>query len=726
MTATAIETRFWSLILNAGIALLPIATEGAAAPPTDFPQFVVPGQEREMDAVRRLFWLHYEPAGPLIPLWDEWMPKATLWPAVGAGTPTTDVAASTDALNAMRRRWREALSGRTLNAEGYVHTRQHDGPAHAEGWPFPFWMHAGGIGWHFAPVGVGGGYEGPAATAEGWRVDGGQSGPIGPKGWSVTLDEPAAAIESPGFAIDAARSPWLRINWWAAGLEGAECTVEWTTAKSPEYSAERRISFAPAEGRRLDNGQVDVSGGETRTMVALYRHAEWQGTITGLRIGFGNQGPATVVFKSIHTAVDTRHNVNNLNFIRACHDYFKWTGDAAFLREQIDRIRQAMRFVEREFQTRERKCIYTTWPGHEGRSGVRVVDGVKTIVPGEGVGSNYWDLLPFGGEDALATVYYYDSLRDLAELEEAAAKLGISSSVGGVSDAKAARAGRPHSASEPPPAKTQTPPAAPYDPADLRRHAEDVKAYGGERFWNAATGRFGTRDLDGALHDYGFTFLNNEAVYHGFATAEQAQAIDAWISGERTVAGDTSTGADIYHWRFGPRSTTRRNVDYYVWNWSAPESIPWGSQVQDGGAVLGWSYHDLMARLKTSGPDAAAARLAEIADWFEEVESEGGYRAYYAQDPVRGTMQGGNVAGGLGLDREFFESVLVPQVMLYGFLGFQPTADGFEVHPRLPQDWPELTVTGIYVRDQIIDVTGRADGTYEVRPSDRSAAAPLK
>ena len=113
------------------------------------------------------------------------------------------------------------------------------------------------------------------------------------------------------------------------------------------------------------------------------------------------------------------------------------------------------------------------------------------------------------------------------------------------------------------------------------------------------------------LHDYGFTFLNNEAVYHGFATEEQAKSIDDWIRGERMVAGDTSTGADIYHWRFGPRSTTLRNIDYYVWNWSAPESVPWGNQVQDGGSVLGWSYHDLMARLKTAGPDAAAARLAE-------------------------------------------------------------------------------------------------------------------
>ena len=158
--------------------------------------------------------------------------------------------------------------------------------------------------------------------------------------------------------------------------------------------------------------------------------------------------------------------------------------------------------------------------------------------------------------------------------------------------------------------------------------------------------------------------------------------IHEWLSGARTVDGDTSTGADIYHWRFGPRSTTRRNIDYYFWGWSNPESVPWGYQVQDGGAVLGWSYYDLMARLKTAGPDDAAARLAEITKWFDETQAEGGYRAYYGKDPARGTMQGGNVPGGLGLDKEFFESVLVPQVMLYGFLGFRPTADGFAIDPH--------------------------------------------
>jgi cellobiose phosphorylase len=77
-------------------------------------------------------------------------------------------------------------------------------------------------------------------------------------------------------------------------------------------------------------------------------------------------------------------------------------------------------------------------------------------------------------------------------------------------------------------------------------------------------------------------------------------------------------------------------------------------------------------------------------------------------------MQGGNVAGGLGLDREFFESVLAPQVMLYGFLGFQPTAEGFAIHPKLPADWPSLTVTRIHLHDRVLDITANHDGKISV------------
>jgi cellobiose phosphorylase len=77
-------------------------------------------------------------------------------------------------------------------------------------------------------------------------------------------------------------------------------------------------------------------------------------------------------------------------------------------------------------------------------------------------------------------------------------------------------------------------------------------------------------------------------------------------------------------------------------------------------------------------------------------------------------LQGGGTAGGLGLDREFFESVLVPQVMLYGFLGFEPTFDGFSISPRLPKDWPELIVTRIHLHEHVLDVTADAAGGIKI------------
>ena len=650
------------------------------AVPQDFPKFIVPGHEKKMDSIRRLFWLHHQNAGPLIPLWDEWMPMSTLWPARGEG----------EQLEAMREKWAAALASRPMNGEGYVLTLQHDGPAHAEGWPFPGWHIAGGVGWHFRGTGIAG-YDRPTVGPEGWEITGGKIGEVNDKGLVVELTEPRATLSHAGFTIAAKNSPWLRLNWWASGLERASGYVEWTSSDHPDFSPDRRAYFSPAVADQAHlfmpmgggGGKLDTTVGETRTMIPVYRIPGWAGTITSFRIAFDNPGPAKLVIKSFHTAPDTRITVNNPNFIRGCHDYFMWSRDVTFLRSQIARIRSAMRFIQREFQTRQKKCLYTTWPGHEGRSGVRIVDGKKQVIPGEGIGSNYWDILPFGGEDALGTIYYYDAVRDLADLEEQiAAHPQWCVAIG----------------------------ADAFDAGDLRHHAAEVKEYGTKRFWSEKTGRFGTVDLDGQMHDYGFTFLNNEAVYYGFATAEQAKSIHAWLSGERTVEGDTSTGADIYHWRFGPRSTTRRNLDYYFWGWSSPENIPWGYQVQDGGAVLGWSYHDLMARLKTAGPDDAASRLHEICSWFAETQAEGGYRAYYGKDPSRGSMQGGNVPGGLGLDKEFFESVLVPQVMLYGFLGFRPTVDGFAIDPKLPSDWPSLTITRIHLHEHVLDVTADAAG----------------
>jgi len=663
--------------MSVGCIELSLAQSTTSNPPEDFPQFIVPGHEKEMESVRKLFWHYYETTVPLIPLWDEYLPMSTLWPAAGEKRKS----------ESMRKAWANALSSRKFNQDGYILTQQHDGTAHSEGWPFPLWIQGGGVGWHFSSTSMGV-YDGPIVTTDGWRLNEAVAGSVNKPGWKIDLRSANAYAQSPACLLDAKNFFWMRLNWYVKDLEGSDCYLEWTTKEHPEFSSVRRVYFSPVSADQVATGDSAVP--IMRTMIPVYKNAEWKGTITGFRINFGNTAPATVIIKSFHSAFDSRHSVNNINFIRGCHDYFMWTKDISFLRTQITRIRASMRFIEAEFDTRKRKCIYTTWRGHEGRSGIRYVDGKKVIIEGDGIGCNYWDLLPFGGEDALATIYYYDLLKNLATLEEEIKK-HPEWAISHFED---------------------------YEPADLRKHAEEVRAYGRKRFWNETTQRYGTVDLDGVMHDYGFTFLNNEAVHFDFATKDQEKLIRSWLDGKRIVKGDTSKGADIYYWRFGPRSSTKRNLDYYVWSWFTPEEIAFGDQVQDGGGILAWSYYDLMARIKTEGPDQAIPLLKEILTWFEETQAEGGFRSYYKKGAGRGNLQGGNVAGGIGVDMEFYESILVPQVMLYGFVGFNPTVEGFTIDPNLPSDWPELTITKIHLHDFIFDIKVTKDKNIVLTGTD--------
>ncbi|RJP26460.1 MAG: hypothetical protein C4527_14960 [Candidatus Omnitrophota bacterium] len=631
--------------------------------PDDFPRFVVAGYETEMNSLRELYYEHYQRGGPLATLWDEWLSGSTLWPAVESG----------NRMNSIRERWAQALSTRAMDAEGYVATHQHASIAHQQGWPFPFWKQGGPgtWGWHFSLQGVPKGWHGTEEkTQEGWEFHGGNDRGIEHQAWNLEFNQPAGFVRTPPLEILPDQSPFIQLRWRADGLGSAQPFLAWTTETEPEFGPERCFYFAPIEKEQ----------GIVFTMIPVFQSPQWKGKITRLAIHFDNPVGATVGIQSLFTQYDTRHNINNQNFIRGCCQYFWWTRDLNFLRENLDRMRLALLYLMHDLGGLKDKCIVTPFVGHCGRSGIEIgADGKKIIHSGRGIGNNYWDLLPMGYQDAYATIHYYDTLHYMAKLEkELAAHPEWNLPAGLLRQA----------------------------PEFLLRHAQEVKDFAGTLFWNKATGRFSCGvDIDGKSYDYGFTFINCEAMYYHFATEEQCESILAWLSGDRIVADDTSQGEDIYHWRFAPRATTKRNIEYYGWFWNTPENIPWGGQVQDGGAVLGFSYHDLMARLNTRGPDDAWKRLREILRWYDEVKAEGGYREYY-KDGKRGTtLQGCGTAGGLGIDCEFFESILVPQVMLNGFLGFEPRGDGFALHPRLPNEWPELTITQIHFHRLVMDIT---------------------
>lgn len=650
-----------SILLLGGLVLFSALSHPVfGAVPDDFPHFQVTGQEKQMATLRELFWLHYPGAGPKATLWDEWLPDTSLWPAV-----TTDNHA-----NKMRQQWSQTLTARILDPEGYVATHQHASIAHQLGWPFPFWNQGRrGCGWHFSfKDTVDEGWRPrDLSKPDGWTLDRARAIGLADDGWSLEVTNADALITPPPWKIDTFEVPFLQLRWKFSGLKPLQPYIEWTTPSATNFILQRRMYFDLPSGDQI-----------SYTMVPMFRHVQWTGEVAQLRIGLGNQASGTVTVQALFSQYDTRHNINSQNFIRGCGKYFWWTRDLPFLRANVNRMRTALHYVMKEHQAFERKAVYTGWVGHDGRTGLkRKADGMKEIVTGQGIGNNYWDLLPFGGLDAYATIQYYDAVRILAVLErEIRQNPWWQIPVGALS----------------------------FAPEMLERHAEEVKAEGNRRFWNQERGRFvACLDVDGQGHDYGFTFLNCEAIYYDFATVEHARSIMSWLDGDRLVEGDTSQGKDIYFWRFAPRATTKRNVEWYFWAWNNPESIPWGGQVQDGGAVLGFSYHDLMARLRTLGPDNAWQRLQDILAWFDEVQNAGGYRKYYSgQRP--GSLQGGGTAGGLGLDKEFFESAMVPQIMLNGFLGFAPRGDGFRLDPRVPASWPELKIDRIRFHNLVLEI----------------------
>lgn len=640
--------------------------------------FDVPEQELQMRRLSELFERHY--SDPILKgaatLWDHWLVPPTIWYAgTDAGTGT-----------AMREFWRHKLHARQMDVDGYVSTHQHAGAAHQAGWPFPFWSQAGGIGFHFSMVNIPyllqNGLK-PVQSTEGWEFSKcGIQSLDDQTGLALSLKEPGAQIASPTFNVSPFVAPFIGLEWSAEGLKDSDqprLIAEFGNS-TDDISVALETSFTP----------VLNSDGTRFTMIPLGRRAPQASRLMRLRIDFGNTAPATVTVKSLFTAVDSRHNINNVSYVMGCIDYARWTRDLAFLRQELPRIRRALTYAIDEFNVEEAGCVYTRWVGHDGRPGfIRLPEGPKVMLRGHGIGSNYWDLLPFGNRDTLATIYTYAALRRMAELEADILK---------------------HPEWNLPLGPER------LDPFLLARLADRVQKTAQQIFWNPQTGRFvACVDTSGEHHDYGYTFVNLEAIHYGLASEEQAKQILAWIDGQRFVSGDTSQGDDIYHFRFAPRASTRRNIDWYMFAWNDPEAIPWGGQVQDGGAVLGFSYHDIMARLRVRGPDDSWRRLSAIAQWFDDVQNAGGYRKYYT-DPSQGTLQGGGTAGGLGLDYEFVESVMVPGAIIDGFAGLNPTVDAIHINPQLPSSWSKLTIPNLQIHGHVIDVkVGRDTVLLKIR-----------
>lgn len=591
---------------------------------------------------------------------------------------------------------RDRLLADQVGEDGYVAAQQHGASSHDLGWPFPHWVQVPGpngfrgvtAGWHFYDNKLG--WEicydsarafapehfGEAATQR-WSFQGLESFGINQEknAWELKRVGAPVLTSPEGVTLDPFNCPYIQIRW-KGDCPGGQ--IEWMCEGDTDWSPDRRMAFT---ADWLEGAGRSESTGMFHSIIPLYEHSKWSGKI--IRIRFVSQGlekGKTLFVRSIFTHWDTRHLVNNAIYIKSAFEYFRWTGDQAFLKTMMPRLRTAMRFMMEEGHGLELNHIRCSWHGHDGRPGYTVnPDGTKTFHVGHGKGGNYWDLLPFGWDDMYTTTHYYASLLAMAQLEETIEtgnwKLGTRN-------------------------------VRHLSPEELRAHAARVKEVTNQKFWDEKAGRFvGTIDADGIPHDYGFTFVNLEAIHYGIASEEHAKEIMTWIDGERVVDGDTSTGEDIYTYRLAPRATTKRNIEWYAHAWTGPETLPFGGQVQDGGAVLGFSFYDVMSRIKTLGADDAWARLMAIREWDEEVQAYGGYRKYYNDGKGGTTLQGGGTAGGVGIDFEFTESSMLSAVVPLGFMGLRPDGQVLEIEPNLPEACPQMTVRNLLYRGVPMDIT---------------------
>jgi len=366
----------------------------------------------------------------------------------------------------------------------------------------------------------------------------------------------------------------------------------------------------------------------------------------------------------------SRHYVVAPLYISAVSYYYLMTRDKEFIESKdpktgepiLEKVRRAMRMLTDELG---------------GSSGLVTVKDPEIQGTPDSKSNTYWDAWPFGHKDACMNAHFYEAAGYYADLLAA---------LGDTTEAARFRSLRPA-----------------------------IKEKFNETFWDETNGRYiGWIDKNGKRVDFGFVFVNLEAVALGLSTPERAGKIMNWIDGKRQVAGDTSSGADIYHYKIAPRSNTlaaESSVTRYFkllnGNIVATKDSPlaWNLNAQNGGMILYVSYYDLHARERVLGPDNAANRMKVI---LEEALKDQLRRM--PNNPAIG------IGTAVGILREFPESGLVPFYFVDGILGLRPSAEGLVIAPGLPSDWKSATLRGFHFAGKIWTVT--ADHSVEKPKSE--------
>ncbi|MBQ2944886.1 MAG: hypothetical protein IJD93_09425 [Ruminococcus sp.] len=343
---------------------------------------------------------------------------------------------------------------------------------------------------------------------------------------------------------------------------------------------------------------------------------------------------------------DANHYITTCaNTINAIYNYYVYDGDEEYLQNNIERLRLAMDYILKQFDP-DYNLFRIDHPDHDGTAG--------------SVGSNLWDILPYGNLSAYDNIYGYLALTRMAEIEE---------TLGNTSRAE-----------------------------ELNKYAADLKAAYNELFW-AGDHFIQVIDVNGQIRDYGCVYINLETIAYGIADEERSKIILDYLSNTVTSSGE----ADVFSaFVFSPRASMFHNPSISEGGWYGctwPGGDAFGTeQIQNGGTIFYTAYHELISRIKVYGADNSYNRFKEIIERYSIEHLQGGELA-------TGEPHQHFTSGLVGCWGEFPENGLVPVAAKDGFMGISADMDGLNITPDMPSELSSLSVNRLNFRDMHLDIT---------------------
>ena len=353
-------------------------------------------------------------------------------------------------------------------------------------------------------------------------------------------------------------------------------------------------------------------------------------------------------------------NVGSLHFdqvpayINAIHVMYLWTRDASFLSSMLPRAEVVM----------DSYMLGTM----QGASGLLIMPGTKNQGTATGRPSTYMDQIRSGHKDGWVNASFYSALLAMGDLEQAAG------------NATKALAYRNRAATF---------------PAQYR-----AELWTGNRY-------AGWRDVNGVLHDAGYTYVNLPAMVRGLPTPADADRLLEWLDNPvaPTEGGAFYDNTSAYQNVIAPRANTEP-VPASDWDgWSnllsgSPGPSLYGSHFQNGGTFLWESYYDVMARLKYRHADDALSKyqrmLSRMAEDAHSLTFCSGHAWCAGNEWTQNSF--GEVSGEVATNGEFPESGLSVLPLLYGFMGVSPDLQGLNVAPDFPTALIFASTSGVDYR----------------------------